>query len=65
MRCSYCKQKCYRGGRKPMIALWTGLAVVCEDCFFKSLERKYGRKKEEDDENDKGPASEGDEGSGR
>ncbi|MBD5406316.1 MAG: hypothetical protein HDR56_01695 [Treponema sp.] len=55
MKCSYCRQKCYRN-RKPMIMLWTGLAVVCEDCFFHVLERKYGGKKEED-ENDKGAAS--------
>lgn len=54
MKCSYCRQKCYRN-RKPMIMLWTGLAVVCEDCFFKSLERKYGKKKEGED--DKGAAS--------
>ena len=33
-----------------MIMLWTGMTIVCEDCFFKSLENVYGNNEEEEND---------------
>ena len=53
MICTRCKKRCYRGGLHPMIMLWTGRVIVCEDCFFKGLENRYGNKKEEEGNEEK------------